>query len=108
MLSVLVCFSSNLSSYGPVFDFRKFCLFCAKPCSIMPDEQHPHRWEKDPGIVCKTGNKKIPGTKSPKFLRSSSSGKFIKIKYCNFEGNRCSYSPINFPPPTNRQLTYYL
>ena len=54
MLSVLVCFSSNLSSSGPVFDFRKLCFFCAKPCIIISDERHPDRWEKNPGILCKT------------------------------------------------------
>lgn len=63
MLSVLVCFSSNLSSSGPVFDFRKLCLFCAKPCSIIPDERHPDRWEKNPGILCKTADRKVQGQK---------------------------------------------
>ena len=63
MLSVLVCFSSNLSSSGPVSDFRKLCLFCAKPCSIIPDERHPDRWEKNAGILCKTADRKVQGQK---------------------------------------------
>ena len=58
-----MCFSSNLSSSGPVFDFRKLCLFCAKPCSIIPDERHPDRWEKNPGILCKTADRKVQGQK---------------------------------------------
>ena len=61
MLSVLVCFSSNLSASGPAFDFRRLCLFCAKPCSIIPDEWHPDRWEKNPEILCKTGDRKVQG-----------------------------------------------
>ena len=63
MLSVLVCFSSNLSSSGPVFDFQKLCLFCAKPCGIILDEQHPDRWEKNSGNLCKTADRKVQGQK---------------------------------------------
>ena len=108
MLSVLVCFSSNLSSPGPVFDFRKLCLFCAKPCSIIPDERHPDRWEKNPGILCKTADRKVQGQKVLSFKEVLLQVNLLKycnilIKYCNFEGNRCSYSPINcpanLPPP---------
>ena len=61
-----MCFSSNLSSSGPVFEkhnFRKLCLFCAKPCSIIPDERHPDRWEKNPGIPCKTADRNVQGQK---------------------------------------------
>ena len=99
MLRVLVCFSSNLSSSGRVFDFRKLCLFCAKPCSITPDERHPDRWEKNPGILSKTADRKVQGQKVLSFKEVLLQVNLLKSSTAIFEGNRCSYSPIVPPHP---------
>lgn len=39
------------------FDFKKLCLFCGEPCAVEPDERHPDRFEKKPGVLCRTADR---------------------------------------------------
>lgn len=44
-------------SFERSFEFKKACLFCGKDCSIVKDSKNPTRWEKNPGVLCKTANR---------------------------------------------------
>ena len=55
------------SSTGPIFNFKELCLFCANICNVIPDTRHPDRWEKNPGILCKTAERIVQGKRVPSF-----------------------------------------
>ena len=99
MLSVLVCFSSNLSSSGPVFDFQKLCLFCAKPCSIIPDERHQDRWEKNPGILCKTADRKVLSFKEVLLQVNLLKSSTAILKVIDAPTRQLIVPPTPSPPP---------
>ena len=39
------------------FDFNTLCFICSEPCAVVPDERHPDRFDKKPGILCRTADR---------------------------------------------------
>ena len=48
------------------FNFAKDCLICGDSCNVTGGLKHPDRWERNPGILCRTadwGKEKEGGTR---------------------------------------------
>ena len=39
------------------FEFQKFCFFCGEECIVDVDPKHPDRFERNPGVMCKTADR---------------------------------------------------
>ena len=45
------------SFVGPTFNYLKLCMFCGESCDVEKDTKHPGRWEKNPGVLCRTADR---------------------------------------------------
>ena len=47
-------FTLSFFSTVPSFNFTKDCFICGDSCNVTGDPKHPDRWERNPGILCRT------------------------------------------------------
>ena len=38
-------------------EFQTFCFFCGEECIVDIDPKHPDKFERNPGIMCKTADR---------------------------------------------------
>ena len=42
---------------GSAFEFRKLCFFCGEECIVEVDPRHPNRFDRKPGMLCRTADR---------------------------------------------------
>ena len=76
-----------------MFEFDKCCLFCGKECIVEADPKHRDRFDRNPGVLCRTADrgKSKEGTKRKSFKEV-----LEEVSFCKKDSNRGRGSSTGF------------